>query len=167
MAARRLMTTASGGRMRARPWLPKRNALPCSVGSPVLAYARPVPLRSARRALWEFASGSDSFESASSTWPVMDALELELKHLLIEVLNLEDITVDQIDSDVALFGDGLGLDSIDALELGVAIRRKYDVQMDADSEITRAHFASIASLARFIREGRRDVPHAEPESVAK
>jgi acyl carrier protein len=86
----------------------------------------------------------------------MDALELELKHLLIEVLNLEDITVDQIDSEAALFGDGLGLDSIDALELGVAIRRKYDVQMDADSEATRAHFTSIASLARFITSGRRD-----------
>jgi acyl carrier protein len=48
------------------------------------------------------------------------------------------------------------LDSIDALELGVAIRRKYDVQMDADSEATRAHFTSIASLARFISTGRRD-----------
>jgi acyl carrier protein len=91
----------------------------------------------------------------------MDALELELKNLLIDVLNLEDITVDQIDSEAALFGDGLGLDSIDALELGVAIRRKYDVQMDADSETTRAHFASIASLARFIRSGRRDGPGAD------
>jgi acyl carrier protein len=49
-----------------------------------------------------------------------------------------------------LFGEGLGLDSIDALELGVAIRKRYDVQMDADSETTRQHFASIANLARFI-----------------
>ena len=80
----------------------------------------------------------------------MHELERELKQLLIEVLNLEDISVEQIDSNAPLFGAGLGLDSIDALELGVAIRKKYDVQMDADSETTREHFASIANLARFI-----------------
>lgn len=84
----------------------------------------------------------------------MKALEQELKQLLIEVLNLEDISVEQIDSEAPLFGDGLGLDSIDALELGVAIRRKYDVQMDVDSETTREHFASIANLARFISAGK-------------
>ena len=80
----------------------------------------------------------------------MQELERELKQLLIEVLNLEDLSVEQIDSEAPLFGDGLGLDSIDALELGVAIRKKYDVQIDADSEVTRQHFASIANLARFI-----------------
>jgi acyl carrier protein len=80
----------------------------------------------------------------------MHELERELKQLLIEVLNLEDVSVEQIDSEAPLFGDGLGLDSIDALELGVAIRKRYDVQMDADSETTREHFASIANLARFI-----------------
>jgi acyl carrier protein len=84
----------------------------------------------------------------------MSALEQELKQLLIEVLNLEDISVEQIDSQAPLFGDGLGLDSIDALEFGVAIRRRYDVQMDADSETTREHFASIANLARFISAGK-------------
>jgi acyl carrier protein len=82
----------------------------------------------------------------------MNGLEQELKQLLIEVLNLEDVTVEQIDSGAPLFGEGLGLDSIDALELGVAIRRKYDVQMDVDSEKTREHFASIANLARFIQD---------------
>jgi acyl carrier protein len=80
----------------------------------------------------------------------MQELERELKQLLIEVLNLEDLSVDEIDSEAPLFGEGLGLDSIDALELGVAIRKKYDVLMDADSETTREHFASIANLARFI-----------------
>ncbi len=80
----------------------------------------------------------------------MQELERELKQLLIEVLNLEDLSVEQIDSEAPLFGEGLGLDSIDALELGVAIRKKYNVQMDADSETTREHFSSIASLARFI-----------------
>jgi acyl carrier protein len=80
----------------------------------------------------------------------MKDLEQELKRLLIEVLNLEDITVEQIDSVAPLFGEGLGLDSIDALELGVAIRRKYGVRMDADPETMRRHFASIANLARFV-----------------
>jgi acyl carrier protein len=87
----------------------------------------------------------------------MRELEQELKQLLIDVLNLEDVSVEQIDSEAPLFGEGLGLDSIDALEIGVAIRKKYDVQMDPDSEITRRHFASIANLARFIgsSNGRR------------
>ena len=80
----------------------------------------------------------------------MQELERELKQLLIEVLNLEDLSVEEIDSEAPLFGDGLGLDSIDALELGVAIRKRYDVQIDADAEVTRQHFASIANLARFI-----------------
>lgn len=83
----------------------------------------------------------------------MQELERELKQLLIEVLNLEDLSAEQIDSEAPLFGDGLGLDSIDALELGVAIRKRYDVQIDADSEVTRQHFASIANLARFISGG--------------
>ena len=84
----------------------------------------------------------------------MQALERELKELLIEVLNLEDIGVDEIDSNDELFGDGLGLDSIDALELGVAIRRKYDVTIDAESEETHVHFLSIANLAKFISAGK-------------
>ena len=80
----------------------------------------------------------------------MQELEQELKQLLIDVLNLEDINIQQIDSEAPLFGDGLGLDSIDALEFGIAIRKKYDVKMDADAETTRKHFASISNLARFI-----------------
>lgn len=80
----------------------------------------------------------------------MNELEQELKRLLIDVLHLEDVTVEQIDSEAPLFGDGLGLDSIDALELGVAIRRKYGVRMDAEPETMRMHFGSIANLARFV-----------------
>ena len=84
----------------------------------------------------------------------MKSLERELKQLLIDVLNLEDVTADDIDSEAPLFGDGLGLDSIDALELGVAIRTRYEVQMDGDSEDVRKHFESIANLARFVAAGR-------------
>ncbi len=80
----------------------------------------------------------------------MSDTEQELKKLIIEVLNLEDMAPDDIESAAPLFGDGLGLDSIDALELGVAIRRKYNVNLDIDSEEIREHFASVSNLARFI-----------------
>lgn len=80
----------------------------------------------------------------------MPELELELKALIIDALKLEDIAVEDIDSNEALFGDGLGLDSIDALELGVAIRQRYGIKIEAVSEEVRAHFASVSALAKFI-----------------
>jgi len=80
----------------------------------------------------------------------MQALELEIKQLLIEALNLEDITPEQIPADEPLFVKGLGLDSIDALELGLALQKRYGVSMSADSEETRRHFASIQALAQFV-----------------
>ncbi len=83
----------------------------------------------------------------------MNDTEQAIKELIIEVLNLEDVTPDDIDSAAPLFGDGMGLDSIDALELGVAIRRKYDVELDVNSEEIREHFASVANLARFVSAG--------------
>ena len=84
----------------------------------------------------------------------MSDLELELKQLIIDALKLEDITVGDIDSEEALFGDGLGLDSIDALELGVAIRQRFDIKIEAVSEEVRAHFANVRSLAKFIESQR-------------
>lgn len=80
----------------------------------------------------------------------MSDLALELKQLIIECLDLEDITVNDIDSDAPLFVDGLGLDSIDALELGLHIQKKYHVKLDANSEDTRKHFASVNALKAFI-----------------
>jgi acyl carrier protein len=80
----------------------------------------------------------------------MNETELAIKELIIEALNLEDIGPDDIESHAPLFGEGLGLDSIDALELGVAIRRKYGVNLDVDSEEIRQHFESVANLARFV-----------------
>jgi len=85
----------------------------------------------------------------------MQALELEIKQLLIEALNLEDLTPDSIDPAAALFGSGLGLDSIDALELGMALQKRYGVSMSADSAETRAHFASIRALAAFVESQRK------------
>ena len=71
----------------------------------------------------------------------MQALEDEIKSLVIEALNLEDIAPADIDAEAALFGDGLGLDSIDALELGLALQRRYGLSLTADSAETRRHFA--------------------------
>ncbi|WP_430475488.1 phosphopantetheine-binding protein [Thalassospira lucentensis] len=81
----------------------------------------------------------------------MTSLENELKSFIIETLNLEDLNVEDIDSDEALFVDGLGLDSIDALELGVAIQKEYDVRIDAKNEEVKTHFASVRNLAKFIQ----------------
>jgi acyl carrier protein len=84
----------------------------------------------------------------------MNDLERELKELLVKTLALEDITADDIPDDSVLFGEGLGLDSVDALELGVAIQKKYNVKISAKSEDTRRHFANIGNLAAFIRENQ-------------
>ena len=66
-----------------------------------------------------------------------EALKAELKALIIECLDLEDISVEDIDSDEPLFVEGLGLDSIDALELGLAIKKKYNVSIDANAQDTK------------------------------
>ncbi|WP_440876488.1 phosphopantetheine-binding protein [Thalassotalea sp. PLHSN55] len=80
----------------------------------------------------------------------MSSLALDIKTLIIETLDLEDITVDDIQDEEPLFVDGLGLDSIDALELGLAIKKKFDIKLDANSEETKQHFASVSSLCSFI-----------------
>lgn len=80
----------------------------------------------------------------------MDQLHNNLKQLIIDVLNLEDITPEDIDTDLPLFGDGLGLDSIDALELGLAIKNEYGIVLSAENEETKQIFYSVATLANFI-----------------
>ena len=82
-------------------------------------------------------------------------LELEVKELIIDVLQLEDITAADIDSAAPLFADGLGLDSIDALELGVALQKKYGISLSADAEESRRHFTSVAALATLIESHRK------------
>jgi acyl carrier protein len=78
----------------------------------------------------------------------------EIKQLIIDCLDLEDISPEDIDTEAALFGEGLGLDSIDALELGLAIKKTFDVKIEANSATTKAHFYSVASLATFIESQR-------------
>jgi acyl carrier protein len=80
----------------------------------------------------------------------MRDLEAELKALIIDCLDLEDIEPDDIDSAQPLFVDGLGLDSIDALELGLHIQKKYHIKLDANAEDTKRHFASIDALKALI-----------------
>ena len=86
--------------------------------------------------------------------PATEQLQTEIKHLLISSLGLEDVAVEEIDTQAPLFGDGLGLDSIDALEIGIALSKKYAVTLDPNSEDLRKHFASVESLAAFITESR-------------
>ena len=80
----------------------------------------------------------------------MEDLEHEIKLLIIESLNLEGITVDGIDPIAPLFGEGLGLDSIDALEIAMEIRKRYGVKTTADDARNREIFASVRSLAGFV-----------------
>jgi acyl carrier protein len=82
------------------------------------------------------------------------ALEQEIKRLIIEALMLEDTTVEDIETDAALFDTGLGLDSIDALEIAIALENSYGVTVDDDPEKNQQIFASVASLARFVEENR-------------
>ena len=85
----------------------------------------------------------------------MQPLEQEIKELIISSLSLEDIRPEDIVSDQPLFVEGLGLDSIDALELGLALQKRYGVSMSADSEETRKHFASVESLASIVAAQRK------------
>ncbi len=84
----------------------------------------------------------------------MRELERELKELIVEALMLEDVTADEIESEAPLFGEGLGLDSIDALELAIAIEKRYDIKIKANDEEKRRIFSSVRQLALFIDENR-------------
>jgi acyl carrier protein len=78
--------------------------------------------------------------------------EQEVAQLIVEALNLEDIGATDIDPDDALFGEGLGLDSIDALELALAISQKYSVQLKADDANVQEVFGSLGSLSTYVAE---------------
>ena len=84
----------------------------------------------------------------------MDTLEEELKVLIVETLQLEDIKAEEIDSEQDLFGDGLGLDSIDALELAMVIQKKYGVKTEAGDEKNREIFKNVRALATHVSAHR-------------
>ena len=84
----------------------------------------------------------------------LQGLERELKELVVEALALEDIEPDEIVTGDPLFVEGLGLDSIDALEITMVLEQRYGVQIEDDAEQNKKIFASIASLAAFVASHR-------------
>ena len=80
-------------------------------------------------------------------------LRQELKQLLIDELDLKDFNVAEIDDHVALFGEGLGLDSLDALQLAMAVEERYGIEVPED-ERAKEVFASVAALADYIERAR-------------
>jgi len=84
----------------------------------------------------------------------MPELEAEIKELIINCLRLEDVSPESIDAEAAIFGEGLGLDSIDALELGIAVQKKFGIKMGTDTAENKVHFASVRNLAKFVQARR-------------
>ena len=80
----------------------------------------------------------------------METLYQEIKQLIIDSLNLEDLSVDDIETEAPLFVDGLGLDSIDALELGMAIKQKYGITLSSNKKKKKKCFYSVKTLADYI-----------------
>ena len=84
----------------------------------------------------------------------MSDLKLEIKRLIIEALALEDVRPEDIADDAPLFGDGLGLDSIDALELGIALRKRYQLKLEANDAGMKEYFRSVSSLCLLVERSR-------------
>lgn len=84
----------------------------------------------------------------------LEGLEQDIKALIIEALALEDVTPGDIESEAALFVEGLGLDSIDALELAMALEERYGVKIGDDPDRNQEIFASVRNLAAFVSENR-------------
>lgn len=83
-------------------------------------------------------------------------LENEIKELIIKSLELEDIKSSDIKDEEPLFGDGLGLDSIDALELGMALKKQYNITLSSDKDENSEYFYSVKTIADFIRSNSSD-----------
>ena len=82
----------------------------------------------------------------------MTELKKEIKCLIIETLYLEDIIPDEIEDNAPLFAEGLELDSIDALEIGVALQKKYQIKLNPKDEDLKKHFYSVQTIANYIKE---------------
>lgn len=83
-----------------------------------------------------------------------EQMDQEIKALIVETLMLEEQEPDEIETSAPLFGDGLGLDSIDALELALAIHKKFGVKTSADDPKNREYFYSVESLREFVKANR-------------
>jgi acyl carrier protein len=80
----------------------------------------------------------------------MDTIKQQIKELIVSALELEDIKPENIVDSEPLFGEGLGLDSIDALELGIALKKKFGVKFSSENTDNKKHFASVDALAAYI-----------------
>ncbi len=89
-----------------------------------------------------------------------DKLEDRLKQIIVDTLALEDVEPASIETDAPLFGEGLGLDSIDALELALAIHKEFGVRTQENDERNREYYSSVASLAKFIRDKQAEISAA-------
>ena len=83
-----------------------------------------------------------------------EALEHEIAQLIIDTLNLEHLAAADIPAEQPLFGGGLGLDSVDALELALALQKQYGIRIESDVKDARRHFATVATLAAFVESQR-------------
>ena len=83
---------------------------------------------------------------------IREELENKIKEIVVESLDLEDLTVQDIETDVPLFGEGLGLDSIDALELGMAVKKAFGVTFASDSAENKKIFYSVKTLADYVEQ---------------
>jgi len=84
----------------------------------------------------------------------LDSLCAELKKIIVDALMLEDVVPEQIQTEAPLFVEGLGLDSIDALELAIVLEQRYGVELGEDPDENRTIFESVASLAEYIDANR-------------
>ena len=93
------------------------------------------------------------------TAPTQTALEQDIAQLIIDTLNLEDLQASDIPSAQPLFGEGLGLDSVDALELALALQKRYGIRVESNDRHAREYFATIANLAAYVssRQSASDV----------
>lgn len=80
----------------------------------------------------------------------MEDLKKEIKNVIITSLELEGVLADEIGDDESLFGDGLGLDSVDALELGLALKKRFGVSFYSENGENKKYFASVNTLAEYI-----------------
>jgi len=81
--------------------------------------------------------------------------EAEVAQLIVDTLQLQDVTPEQIDPEAPLFGEGLGLDSIDALELSLGLANRYGVQIRSEGEENKKIFASLSALADYVENNRQ------------
>ena len=86
-----------------------------------------------------------------------EEIETKLKDVIVSALDLEDLAAADIQTDAPLFGEGLGLDSIDALELGMAIKKAFGVTFSQNPADNKAIFRSVKTLADFIQEQKKDI----------